>query len=178
MTPVCSYCRNVIVWINGTFGVGKTTTAQAIAARTDWRTFDPEHVGFLLAGNMRDLAFDDFQDLPPWRTLIPVVAAEIFRFTRPPAMTAVQTVLVESYWEELNAGFEQTGSAGLSCRARLRRGRASPANRDRRDRKRGHGMASRPHRTISRGSFVAGRSRRPRAGHNEPHARVRSGNDR
>ncbi len=94
----------MIVWINGTFGVGKTTTANAALERTDWRMFDPEHVGFLLAGNLRDLDFDDFQDLPPWRALVPAVADEIYRYTDPAAMIAVQTVLVESYWAELSDG--------------------------------------------------------------------------
>ncbi len=94
----------MIVWINGTFGVGKTTTAGLVNERTGWRQFDPEHVGYLLAGNLRDLAFDDFQDLPPWRVLVPIVADEILRFAGGPAMVAVQTVLDEAYWDELEAG--------------------------------------------------------------------------
>lgn len=94
----------MIVWINGPFGVGKTTTANAILGRTDWRMFDPEHVGYLVAGNLKDLEFADFQDLPPWRTLVPVVADEIYRYTNPTAMIAVQTVLVENYWAELTTG--------------------------------------------------------------------------
>lgn len=97
----------MIVWINGTFGVGKTTTAHAVSDRTDWRKFDPEHVGYLLAGNLRDLEFDDFQDLPPWRALVPVVADEIYRYTNPPAMIAVQTVLVAKYWTELASGLAE-----------------------------------------------------------------------
>jgi len=99
----------MIVWINGTFGVGKTTTANTVAERTDWRTFDPEHVGYLLAGNLRDLDFVDFQDLPPWRALVPAVADEIYRYTNPTAMLAVQTVLVEKYWHELATGLLERG---------------------------------------------------------------------
>ncbi len=95
----------MIVWINGTFGVGKTTTAGLLAERTDWRVFDPEHVGYLLQSNMADVAVDDFQDLGPWRTLVPLVADEIFLATSNPAMIAVQTVLDEAYWSELQAGF-------------------------------------------------------------------------
>jgi len=95
----------MIVWINGTFGVGKTTTAGLVAERTDWRLFDPEHVGYLLQSNMADIACDDFQDLGPWRTLVPVVADEIFLATPNPAMLAVQTVLDETCWTELRAGF-------------------------------------------------------------------------
>lgn len=94
----------MIVWINGTFGVGKTTTARALHERTGWRLFDPEHVGYLLAANLRDLEFDDFQDLPPWRTLVPIVADEILRHTGSTTMVAVQTVLVQEYWDELTVG--------------------------------------------------------------------------
>lgn len=99
----------MIVWINGTFGVGKTTTAGLVSEQSGWRLFDPEHVGYLLAGNMRDLNFDDFQDLPPWRDLVPVVANAIYRYTSAPGMVAVQTVLVENYWDELKAGLSECG---------------------------------------------------------------------
>lgn len=99
----------MIVWINGTFGVGKTTTAQAVRDATGWRLFDPEHVGYLLAGHFRDQEIADFQDLPPWRALVPAVAEEILRHTGHRAMLAVQTVLVEDYWRELAEGFNRRG---------------------------------------------------------------------
>lgn len=94
----------MIVWINGTFGVGKTTTAVALRDATGWRLFDPEHVGYLLAANLKDHEFSDFQDLPPWRTLVPVVAEELFCYTHAEVMLAVQTVLKEDYWNELKNG--------------------------------------------------------------------------
>lgn len=97
----------MIIWINGTFGVGKTTTAGLVAETQSWRTFDPEQVGYLLAGHLKDLEFDDFQELPPWRALVPAVAEEIVSYTGCSALVAVQTVLVQSYWEELQAGLEQ-----------------------------------------------------------------------
>lgn len=99
------------MWINGPFGVGKSTAAGIVTARTAWRTFDPEDVGYLLAGSMQDLNFEDFQDLAPWRTLVPAVADEIFRYTNSEAMVAVQTVLVEHYWAELATGLAQRGLA-------------------------------------------------------------------
>ncbi len=97
----------MIVWINGTFGVGKTTTCQAILDSTDWRLFDPEHVGFLLMDNLKDVEFDDFQDLPPWRALVPAVAQEIVELTKPTAMLMPQTVFVETYWQELMQAFAE-----------------------------------------------------------------------
>jgi cytidylate kinase len=101
----------MLVWINGTFGVGKTTTATALASRLPGhRLFDPEWVGYMLRANLADLDFDDFQQLPPWRRLVPHVSAEITKFTAMD-LIAVQTVLVESYWAELLAGFERAGLA-------------------------------------------------------------------
>ncbi|SEC34411.1 hypothetical protein SAMN04489727_3418 [Amycolatopsis tolypomycina] len=38
----------MIVWLNGTFGAGKTTTAAELARLLGARTFDTEFVGYLL----------------------------------------------------------------------------------------------------------------------------------
>jgi hypothetical protein len=68
----------VLVWINGPFGVGKTTAAQQIRERdARWRIFEPESVGYMLRANLAEVTLDDFQDLPAWRTLVPVVAHEL-----------------------------------------------------------------------------------------------------
>lgn len=97
----------MLVWLNGPFGVGKTTTANAIVrASPGYRVFDPEWVGYMVRENLADVAVDDFQDLPPWRALVPPVATEIARFTASP-LVAVQTVMVERYWNELHAGFDR-----------------------------------------------------------------------
>lgn len=71
----------MIVWINGLFGVGKSTTAKALAERMASPLVDPEMIGcgFAEAGvNGGPVA--DFQDIPGWRTLtaetVGTVAAE------------------------------------------------------------------------------------------------------
>lgn len=98
----------MIIWLNGTFGAGKTTTAKQLAARlANTRHFDPELVGYLLRTALDDHVFKDFQDLPPWRELVPVITEEIARFTGQ-HLIAVQTVLREDYWRELTQGFERT----------------------------------------------------------------------
>jgi RNase adaptor protein for sRNA GlmZ degradation len=98
----------VIIWVNGTFGAGKTTTATYLAGRlANARHFDPEQVGYLLMRTLEDHEFRDFQDLPPWRELVPVFTGEIARFTGQ-HLIAVQTVLREDYWRELTEGFKQT----------------------------------------------------------------------
>ena len=59
----------MIVWINGAFGSGKSTTAALLAERIpNSRLFDPEFVGYLLT-TFVDAPTGDFQDLPLWRTL-------------------------------------------------------------------------------------------------------------
>jgi hypothetical protein len=57
----------MIVWLNGTFGAGKTMTARELVARIPGsRIFDAEHVGFLLRQVLPEPP-GDFQHLPPWR---------------------------------------------------------------------------------------------------------------
>jgi adenylate kinase family enzyme len=45
----------MIIWLNGTFGAGKTTTARELVATTPGaRLFDPELVGYLLRAILPD----------------------------------------------------------------------------------------------------------------------------
>jgi predicted kinase len=91
----------LVLWLNGTFGVGKTTTATALARlRTDLRIFDPEEVGFMLRSNLTDHPVEDFQDWPAWRALVAVTAVELILQTGHGLITP-QTVLTELYWQEL-----------------------------------------------------------------------------
>lgn len=99
----------MIIWLNGTFGVGKTTLSRTYVERFErCRIFDPEHVGYLLGGNLRDIAYDDFQDLPPWRNLVPTILQEVQAFTGVD-IVAPQSVLNESYWRELSGGMADLG---------------------------------------------------------------------
>jgi hypothetical protein len=82
----------LIIWLNGTFGAGKTTTARELARiMPNARLFDPEMVGYLLMEYLKDHDFSDFQELPPWRTLVPVVTSEIARFTGQHLLAALST---------------------------------------------------------------------------------------
>jgi hypothetical protein len=94
----------VHVWVNGAFGVGKSSTAeQLVGMRPSARLFDAEWVGYMLAAQLKGSELHDFQDLPAWRRLVPVIAREIADHTSD-RLVVVQTVLNRDYWSELAAG--------------------------------------------------------------------------
>lgn len=65
----------MIIWLNETFGAGKTTTAKELTALlTGSRIFDTEHVGLMLNHVLASEKVDDFQDWPPWRGLVVATA--------------------------------------------------------------------------------------------------------
>ncbi len=98
-----------VVWVNGTFGVGKTTTAAYLLELINgWRYFDPESVGYLLRGVMSDVPVANFQDFSAWRRLVPLVLAEISR-EADQNIVAVQTVLNRDYWDEIHSGLTKLG---------------------------------------------------------------------
>jgi len=99
----------MLLWLNGPFGGGKTSVATALAeASTGLRLFDPEWVGYMLRANLPDIPHEDFQDLPPWRALVPRVAAEIAGHTGD-TLVAAQTVMSEPYWREIKTGLAREG---------------------------------------------------------------------
>ena len=59
----------MIIWINGCFGVGKTTIAGRLKEKTDNSIiYDPEKVGTFLF-NILPVKEDDFQDYELWRMI-------------------------------------------------------------------------------------------------------------
>ena len=62
----------MIIWINGTFGVGKTHTAYELQRRIENSfLYDPELVGFFLRKNLPDgRIYDDFQKIPLWKNQV------------------------------------------------------------------------------------------------------------
>lgn len=58
----------MIIWINGSFGAGKTTLSEALLKRLpNSIIFDPEHIGFLIHKMVPDSRKEDFQNFPMWR---------------------------------------------------------------------------------------------------------------
>ena len=95
----------MIVWLNGTHGVGKTTTAALVQQLIpDSHVFDAEKVGETLMDVHPALPHtDNFQNWPPWRPLVVETARRILDYTGG-ALVIPMTVLVEPYWREITQG--------------------------------------------------------------------------
>ncbi|MWA10800.1 AAA family ATPase [Streptomyces sp. BA2] len=100
----------MIVWINGSYGAGKTTTSEELVGLLPAaRLFDAEEVGYMLhhvLGPLQEEA--DFQHWPPWRALVVETARQLLAYTGG-TLVIPQTVLVEEYWTELREGLGQLG---------------------------------------------------------------------
>jgi hypothetical protein len=126
----------MIIWINGAFGVGKTSVARQIVARRRlMRLFDPEQVGFLLRRLRLDSGVDDFQDLPLWRELTIRLATEA---AEPADLVVPMTVVHPPYLEEIVGGLSHSGlevhhftltAPADTIRSRVRRRLDWPASR-------------------------------------------------
>jgi len=100
----------MVIWINGPFGVGKTSIATALAKK--WpraRIFDPEKIGFWLKLELRFKSLitlqkppDNFQDIPEWRkrTLEEIILR--LRTEKWPVIIPM-TVVNGSYFKEILA---------------------------------------------------------------------------
>ena len=61
--------KKMVIWINGSFGVGKTSTAEALKNKFEKSIiYDPEEIGGFLS-NMFNHEKYDFQDYELWRIL-------------------------------------------------------------------------------------------------------------
>ena len=100
----------MIVWLNGPFGVGKTTTARALLeAEPRWALFDTEHVGFMLRHVLaKRRPAPDFQDWASWRRVVVASLAAVHDELED-TIVVPQTVVVETYWREIAAGLRAHG---------------------------------------------------------------------
>jgi hypothetical protein len=99
----------VIIWLNGTFGVGKTTASRELtAALPDAWIFDSETVGFMLRPILNSVVVRDFQDWRPWRHLVVETAVQVLDYVGG-TLVIPQSVLVEQYLEEMESGLRKAG---------------------------------------------------------------------
>lgn len=98
----------MIVWINGTHGSGKTTTAALVQPLLpNARVLDAEKVGETLMDISPGLpATDNFQHWPPWRPLVVETARRVLEYTGG-MLVMPMTVLIEDYWREISDGLAE-----------------------------------------------------------------------
>lgn len=100
-----------VVWLNGPFGVGKTTTARLLTgARADRLLLDPELVGGFLVHHLGPV--DDFQDLRAWRTLVADVVVALAGETSA-VLVCPMSLLRETYAREI---WDRVAAAGVEQR--------------------------------------------------------------
>ncbi|MEU6287990.1 NUDIX domain-containing protein [Streptomyces sp. NPDC015237] len=96
-----------VVWINGAFGAGKTTTARELIELIPNSTlFDPEIIGGALAHLLppkRLAEAGDFQDLPIWRRLVIDTAAAMLAELGG-TLVVPMTLLRQEYRDEIFGG--------------------------------------------------------------------------
>ncbi|MFD8985928.1 NUDIX domain-containing protein [Streptomyces sp. NPDC059564] len=97
----------MIVWINGTFGAGKTSTARELAGLLpDGTLYDPELIGDAvrrLLPRKRLAEVTDYQDLPSWRRLVVDAAAAVLAETGG-VLVVPMTLLRQEYRDEIFGG--------------------------------------------------------------------------
>lgn len=100
----------MIIWLNGTHGVGKTTTSTLVQQLLpESRVLDAEKVGEVLMDIRPGLpATDNFQHWQPWRPLVVETARRVLEYAGG-QLVMPMTVLVESYWREISAGLSSHG---------------------------------------------------------------------
>lgn len=100
--------KPMILFINGSFAVGKTTVAEMLVKRiSNSLLFDAEEVGFFLRNIVHPIeSFDDFQDLPMWRTLT-ISTARLLQETYGRTLIMPMTIWHRPYFEEVMGGLRQ-----------------------------------------------------------------------
>ena len=100
--------ERVIVWLNGPFGVGKSTVAAELSRRLPRaRTFDPERLGWVLRRTVGVFQPGDYQHLRIWRE--GTVRSAGWQARRGCPLIVPMTVLRGGYLEELLEGLRRRG---------------------------------------------------------------------
>lgn len=99
----------VLIWINGAFGAGKTQTAFELHRRLkNAQVADPELLGFALRKMLPAGARSDFQDLPQWRSAV-VDTLQQAEAAQPGPVLVPMTIVRDEYFEEIVGGLRGRG---------------------------------------------------------------------
>ncbi|WP_411110486.1 NUDIX domain-containing protein [Streptomyces sp. c-19] len=97
----------MIVWVNGTFGAGKSSTARELIDLIPHSTlYDPELVGTAMGRLLpakRLAEVEDYQDLPIWRRLVVDTAAALLAEVGG-VLVVPMTLLRQAYRDEIFGG--------------------------------------------------------------------------
>ncbi|MWJ33837.1 MULTISPECIES: AAA family ATPase [Saccharibacillus] len=98
----------MMIWINGAFGSGKSTTAEELhRCLPDSFVYDPEQAGYFIRQNTPGrLHLPDFQDDPLWRSINGSLLSRIAReYTG--TILIPMTIVNRDYWDELVGGLRR-----------------------------------------------------------------------
>ena len=98
----------MILFINGPFGVGKTTVARVLVEKTpNAMLYDPETIGSVLQRVLGPVKkADDFQDYALWRKLV-VAVARVLRAASAGTLVIPMTVWRRDYFDPIVAGLRR-----------------------------------------------------------------------
>jgi hypothetical protein len=99
----------MLVWINGPFGGGKTTTAYELGRRLPGSVVcDPEHVGFGMRRMLPPPLRTDFQDLLPWRHSVRELLGHTLRLHPGPVIVPM-TLINPAYFDQIVGALRADG---------------------------------------------------------------------
>jgi hypothetical protein len=100
----------VIIWLNGPFGAGKTTTVRELLKTSPSLVeLDTELLGYALRPALTSRhPVGDFQEWPAWRRLVVTALTELARADVGDVVVP-QTVVVEEYWDEITGALVDHG---------------------------------------------------------------------
>lgn len=99
----------MVIMLNGSFGIGKTTTAQALVqCLPHAMIFDPEEVGMMLRAMTHGIRSPhedtgDFQDLALWPAMTVLTAERVYQHYQRTLIVSM-TIIKPSYFQEIKAG--------------------------------------------------------------------------
>jgi hypothetical protein len=104
----------MILFINGPFGVGKTSVARLLVQKLPRAVlYDPEVIGAFLHKFSGPFRKEDFQDYAPWRILL-VGGARLLRIASPRTLVVPMTVYRRDLFDRIVAGLRRA-DPDLSC---------------------------------------------------------------
>ncbi len=98
---------NMIIWINGSFGVGKTTVSEKLKDKIEGSViYDPEDIGSFLSKTL-PIKKNDFQDFELWRTL----NFEILKYLDEKLKVVIvpMTITNKRYYDEIVGRLKENG---------------------------------------------------------------------